>query len=174
MRPDEEFVARCLVRFLGGPSAVSVADGEDPPDFYLSLARNRIGVEVTRLSESTVDSDGTIGNRATEDEFGVRVIKELDAKLGPCLPRDVNLLLNIRLPVPRPKRFRSSLMAWGREVATSAKAGARHEREIEGSETTIWVIPRQPTGKRITGSRVEQEFLSLHHCERSSDPRGSN
>ena len=48
MRPDEEFVARCLVRFLGGPSAISVADGEDPPDFYLSLADNRIGVEVTQ------------------------------------------------------------------------------------------------------------------------------
>ena len=57
MRPDEEFVARCLVRFLGGPSAISVADGEDPPDFYLSLADNRIGVEVTQAI-CTVSSIG--------------------------------------------------------------------------------------------------------------------
>lgn len=58
MRPDEQFVAQSLVNFLGGSSSVSIEDGEDPPDVYLNLGVNRIGVEVTRLSQFAVDPNG--------------------------------------------------------------------------------------------------------------------
>src|SRR5882762_6282616 len=102
MRPDEAFVAQALVDFFGGPSTASATDGEDPPDLYLNLAGNRVGVEATRLSESTFDPNGTKGNRATQDEFGVRLLNKLDAELGPSLPNDTSLYLNIKLPVHKP------------------------------------------------------------------------
>jgi hypothetical protein len=156
MRPDEAFVARSLVQFLGGPSAVSATDGEDPPDLYLSLAANRVGVEVTRLSQFTFDPNGTFGNRATEDTFGVRVLDDLDAKLGPSLPGDVSLLLGIEVPVLNAARFRKFLTAWVREVATAPVPGTLHERDIDGSNTSISVIPERPTGKRIAGFVVNK------------------
>lgn len=55
MRSDEEFVGRALVEFFGGSSCASVSDGEDPPDLYLTAGPSRVGVEVTRLSQFTLE-----------------------------------------------------------------------------------------------------------------------
>ena len=85
MRRDEEFVGRGLVSFFGGPSKASVSEGENPPDLYFHLDRCRIGVEVTRLSQFTFEPDGTPSNRATQDCFGIRLLNELDADVGPYL-----------------------------------------------------------------------------------------
>jgi hypothetical protein len=92
MRREEAFVCRALVEFLGGPSVASASDCDDPPDIYLTLGGSRIGVEVTRLSQFTLEPDGTLGNRATQDSFGIRLIEDLNTKLGPLLPQNVSLL----------------------------------------------------------------------------------
>lgn len=120
MRPDEEFVARSLVGFFGGPSAASIEDGEDPPDFYLNLGANRVGVEVTRLSQFARDPNRTRYNRSTHDAFGLRLLDELDSTLGPSLPGNVSLFLAIRLPVRDGARFRKSLTDWLREIKAVA------------------------------------------------------
>ena len=82
MRPDEAFVSGALVTFLGGPSSVSASDGEDPPDLYLTFNDARVGVEVTRLSQFTFEPNGTLGNRATQDTFGMRLLEDLNATVG--------------------------------------------------------------------------------------------
>jgi len=151
MRPDEKFVAQSLVKFPGGPAAVSATEGENPPDLYLNLKGKRVCVEITRLSEFTFDPNGTFGNRATQDAFGIRVINELNSKLGASVPSNAKLLLSIEMPVPNPGRFRKSLEAWVREVATAPDPHASYERQIEGSNTRILVIPGTPTGKKIIG-----------------------
>ena len=151
MRPDEEFVAWSLVKFLGGPAAVSFTEGENPPDLYLNLKGERVCVEITRLSQFTFDPNGTFGNRATQDAFGLRVLDELDSELGASLPSNAKLLLSLEMPVSNPGRFRKSLEAWVREVATAPDPNASYEREIEGSNTRILVIPGTPTGKKIIG-----------------------
>ena len=71
MRRDEKFVGDALVAFFGGPSCASVSDGEDPPDLYLTVGVSRVGVEVTQLSQFTFEPDGTLGNRTTQDSFGL-------------------------------------------------------------------------------------------------------
>lgn len=151
MRRDEAFVARALVQFLGGPSSASASDGEDPPDLYLTFAASRVGVEVTRLSQFTVESDGTLGNRATQDFFGLRLLDDLDTKIGPSLPDDISLLVGLWVPVSNAARFRKGLTDWVAEVAATPEKGAQHEREIDGSKTSISVIPERPTGKKIAG-----------------------
>jgi len=151
VRRDEAFVARALVQFLGGPSSASASDGEDPPDLYLTLAASRIGVEVTRLSQFTFEPDGTLGNRATQDFFGLRLLDDLNTKIGPSLPDDISLLVGLWVPVSNAARFRKSLTDWVAEVAAAPEKGAQYEREIEGSKTNISVIPERPTGKKIAG-----------------------
>jgi len=156
VRPDEAFVCHALVRFFGGPSIVTGSDGEDPPDIYLSFANFRVGVEVTRLAQFTFESDCTLGNRATQDFFGLGLLNELDAKVGPILPDDVSLLVGVEVPVPNAARFRKKLTDWVTQVATDPAVEAKHERKIEGSNASISVFHERPTGKKIIGFVVNK------------------
>ena len=133
-----------------------MADGEDPPDLYLSLPNSRVGVEVTRLSQFTFESDGTLGNRATQDFFGLRLLDEIDTKVGPLLPDDLSLFVGVEVPVPNAARFRKELTDWVTQIATAPVAGATHERKIKGSKTSVSVIPERPTGKKIAGFVVNK------------------
>lgn len=151
MRRDEAFVARALVEFLGGPSSASASDGEDPPDLNVTYGASRVGVEVTRLSQFTLEPDGTLGNRATQDFFGLRLLDELNTKIGPSLPDDISLLVGLWVPVSNATRFRNGLTDWVTKVAAAPKKGMQRERDIEGSKTSISVIPERPSEKKIVG-----------------------
>lgn len=156
MRNDEEFVGRALVGFFGGPSNASVSDGEDPPDLYLRVGDLRIGVEVTRLSQFTFEPDGTLGNRVAQDFFGIRLLNELDAKVGPMLPEDISLLIGLWVPVSNASRFKKSLIEWVTQIARAPKQGFKEDRRLDGSRTSISVIDRRPSGKTIVGFVVNE------------------
>lgn len=151
MRPDEAFVGRALVAYFGGPSSATASDGEDPPDIYLAAGKTRVGVEVSRLSQFTFEPDGTFGNRATQDSFGMRLIEELNARLGPLLPHDISLLVGVEVPVTNALRFKKRLDAWVTQIATVPVLGDRHQSAIENVKATVSVVPARSTGKRIAG-----------------------
>lgn len=151
MRPDEAFVSHALVAYLGGSSSVSACDGEDPPDLYITFSDSRIGVEVTRLSQFTIEPGGTLGNRATQDSFGVRLLDDLNATVGPLLPSNIGLLVGVEVPVSNASKFKKELTAWVSRIAASPVMGARHEKAIENSKTTVSVVPERSTGKKIAG-----------------------
>jgi hypothetical protein len=151
VRHDEEFVGRALVEYFGGPSRASVREGEDPPDLYLAVEGSRVGVEVTQLSQFTFGRDGSFGNRNTQDSFGVRIIEDLNTKLGAVLPADVGLLIGLWVPVPHAQRFRKRLTEWITSIAEAPEKGFKEEREIEGSKVCVSVISERSLGKKITG-----------------------
>jgi hypothetical protein len=161
MRSDEEFVARALVQYLGGPCVASAAEGEDPPDLYLSFGTSRVGVEVTRLSEFTFEPDGTRGNRQTQDSFGLRLIEDLNTEIGPLLPAEAHLFVGLSVPVRHAARFRKGLNAFVRRVALNPKIGSHEEMEIDGSEASVTVITQCPSAKKI-GGYVANENSSAH------------
>lgn len=151
MRPDEAFVSRALVAFFGGPSSVSASDGEDPPDLYLTVGELRVGVEVTRLSQFTFGPNGALGNRATQDSFGMRLLEDLDATVGLSVPTNISLLVGLEVPVPNATKFKKKLAAWVTQIAAVPVLGGRHETTIENSKVTVSVIPERLTGKKIVG-----------------------
>jgi hypothetical protein len=151
MRREEAFVCRALVEFLGGPSVASASDGDDPPDIYLTLGGSRIGMEVTRLSQFTLEPDGTLGNRATQDSFGIRLIEDLDTKLGPLLPQNVSLLIGVQVPVLRAAPFRKEVTEWVTQLVASPSLVSKDERNIHGSNVSVSVIAERPSGKKIVG-----------------------
>jgi hypothetical protein len=152
MRPEEEFVGRALVEYLGGPLRASVSEGDDPPDLYLHFGGARICVEVTRFIQPALGPDGTpLGSRATQDSFGLRLIEELNANVGPKLPDDIRLNLIVWVPVPNASRFKTALTEWALEIAASPERGYREERKFEGSKAHISVIERLPGRRRIAG-----------------------
>ena len=156
MRREEAFVCNALVEFLGGPSVASGVDGDDPPDIYLTLGRSRTGVEVTRLSQFTIEPDGTLGNRTTQDSFGIHLIEDLNTKLGPLLPQNVSLLIGLHVPVPKALRFRKEVNEWVTQVLASPNPGTKDERNIDGSNVSVSVIPERPSGKKIVGFVVNK------------------
>jgi hypothetical protein len=151
MRRDEEFVGRALVDFFGGPSYASVSDGDDPPDLYLTLGALRVGVEVTQLTQFTLEHDGTLGNRTTQDFFGLRLVDDLNIKVGPLVPDNISLLIGLWVPVLNSARFRKGLTDCVKEVALAPEKGMKQERKIEGSRLSISVIPEHPSGKKVVG-----------------------
>jgi hypothetical protein len=151
VRRDEKFVGCALVEFFGGPSRASASDGEDPPDLYITVGASRVGVEVTQLSQFTFEPDGTLGNRTTQDFFGLRLLDELNTKVGPSLPDDTSLLIGLWVHVSNATRFRKGVTEWVTKVASAPEKGLEQEREIEGSKTSISVIPERPSGKKIVG-----------------------
>jgi hypothetical protein len=151
VRRDEAFVAWALAEFLGGPSAVSTSDGPDPPDVYLHIGNSRVGVEVTQLSQFTFEPNGTLGNRSTQDSFGIRLIENLNDSIGPSLPEDISFLIGLWIPVSNPPRFRKLLSAWVTEMAVAPEKGLKQERKLDGSRVSISVVPERPSGKKIVG-----------------------
>jgi hypothetical protein len=156
MRGEEAFVCRALVDFLGGPSVASGSDGDDPPDFYLTIGGLRVGVEVTRLSQFTFEPDGTLGNRATQDSFGIRLIEDLNTKLGPLLPENVSLLIGLHVPVPRAARFRKEVTDWVTQLLAAPTPATKYKRNLEGSNVSVSVIPERLSGKKIVGFVVNK------------------
>ena len=151
MRPDEEFVGKALANYFGGPGKASVSHGSDPPDICLTVGTTSIGVEVTQLSQFTLEPDGTLGNRMTQDFFGLRLLDGLNSQVGPSLPADVSLLVGLWVPVLNAARFRRAVSEWVKSVASSPKMGFKEECQIDGSKVTISVIPERPSGKKIVG-----------------------
>ncbi|MDP9139679.1 MAG: hypothetical protein M3O62_02665 [Pseudomonadota bacterium] len=151
MRPEEAFVGESLIQYLGGPHRASISDGEDPPDLYLNVEGERIGVEVTRLSQFTFEPDGSLGNRVTQDSFALRLIDMLDDQIGPILPGDISLLVGLWVPVEDPRKFRSALTTWVTQVAMTPRDGFKEERIIAGDRVRLSVIPRRSSGKKIVG-----------------------
>lgn len=151
LRTDEEFVSRALVAFFSGHSFVSASDGEDPPDLYLTFDVSRVGVEVTRLSQFTFEPDGTLGNRATQDSFGMKLIEDLNTTVGVSLPSNISLLVGVEMPVPNAAKFKKNLATWVSQIAVAPVLGERHETTIQDSRATISVVPGRSTGKKIIG-----------------------
>lgn len=156
MRRDEAFVARALIDYLGGPSVASISDGADPPDLLVKFGTSSVGVEVTRLAQFTFELDGTFGNRATQDFFGLNLIEELNARVGPTLPTNVSLIVSLWMPVSNAARFRKALIDWVSTIATAPEVGLESERVIEGSKVCITVISEHPIGDKIVGCVVNK------------------
>jgi hypothetical protein len=161
MRDEEAFVARSLLAFLGEESGAVVSDGDDPPDFLLHFGESSVGVEVTRLSQRTVQSDGALGNRLTEDSFALRLLEQLNSSICSLLPDGIGLFITLQMPVQNTDRFRKQLTTWIREIAGLAMLGARFERALDGVTTRIPVTPERASGRKIAGLIVNANLLRI-------------
>ena len=136
--------------------SATASEGEDPPDIYLTIGDVRVGVEVTQLSQFTIEPDGSRGNRRTQDIFGLRLLDELDTQFVPLLPGGISLLIGLWVPVPDAARFKNNLWDWVRLIAFSPVVGTKFERIIEGTRISLSVIPERPSGQKVVGFVVNK------------------
>lgn len=151
MRPDELFVKDRLVEFLGGKDAVLYSEGEDPPDCYLYMDRNKVAVEITQLSPVTFNGNGQIENRITQDEFGSRICDDLNDQFKDDIRQ--TLLLHLKIPVKNTRKFKKGLH---RKIGGMLQAGAfsNEWQKIDINDEYVegkFVPPRPYSGKKVVG-----------------------
>ena len=144
-------MALSLLGYFGGSEKVSVNEGDDPPDIYLNFSDSCIGVEVTQLRPPTIEQGRPLGNRTTQDLFGIRLVNELNINVGPILPDGMSLHVHMDLPIKNPRKYKKILRDWVTEVAKSPALDYEERRDIQGSKTKISIIQKPAGRKKIVG-----------------------
>lgn len=152
MSDDEAFVVDRLIAHYSAFGLTSSRKGEDPPDAYLIVGDTTAAVEITRLSPIVVTSNDKIENRVTQDVFGVRLLDELDQQFRELLT-DRAMMLHIRPPVKRPKKFKAGLIDLIRNFVDGAEIPSEwKEYEVDGEKIEITLnAPCSPDRKKVTG-----------------------
>jgi hypothetical protein len=150
LRKDERFAVDAIVNFLGGSPHISAEDGEDPPDAYINANGKKVALEITRLSAISFDASGAPQNRLTEDYFGIRLLNELDQKLGALDPEGKQVMISIYVPVSNPREFKESVSRWISAVIPQLTSGWKVSR-IGGTQVSAKIIESSADQKRIVG-----------------------
>ena len=155
LKPDEEFVKKCLIKTL---RATNAWEGEDPPDIYLEVNDEKIAIEITTLYPVTFGQDGAVQNRLSQDFFGCNLCDDLDLRLKNEVPSDVDIFLTLYMPVENGRKYKKELYAYVREfISKDIKAGDEEEVELLGSKVRILVIPNcEYSEKKIVGVIVNK------------------
>jgi len=153
MREDEEFTKNAIVKHLGNIPDIIVSEGENPPDYYISIGPEKVALEVTQLSSVYLSEDGSIGNRSTVEESLMQFYVELSEHFKFGIPADTSLFLCIKGPVSNPRVFKKgiknaikeylsfntsqrgskSFVVDGEVVEISKTKRKRNERSIDGT-----------------------------------------
>lgn len=125
---------------------------EDPPDLYLQFKGTTIAVEVTRLSPVSFDEKGVAQNRSTQDNFGLNVCDELNELLSKNIQSDIDLILELYVPVSDPRKYKKELLAYLRTlIGQEIEVGNRLETYLSGEKVSVLVLPHRDRQKRIAG-----------------------
>jgi len=158
LKPTEEFVKDCLIKHFGSNIA-KAQEGENPPDIYLTINNEKIAVEITRLSPISFDQNSTAQNRNTQDYFAAKLIEELDSKLRGIIPSEVDIILNIYVPVKNSRKYKRGLFEYlKRKLENGVTLGEKEEIELLGSKIRISFVPhRDQSQEKIAGIIINKD-----------------
>jgi hypothetical protein len=106
---------------------------------------------VTRLTQSTLNADGSRGNRASHDNFGLQLIERLNAAFGSKIPDTVSLVVVLHLPAVDGRSFKRGLTACMQEVLRNPMPGSEVDRVIDGAKVSITVVAESHASKKVRG-----------------------
>ena len=167
LKPDEEFVKNCLLKHFGG--SATAWEGEDPPDIYIMVDGKTMAVEITRLSPVSIDENGIVQNRKTEDSFGSNLCNELNSKLGENIPPEVDILLTLYVPVENARQYKKQLHQLLKEtIGKGIEIGNEFEFSVSGEKVKVDVIPnRKYSQKKVLGLVVNTN--SIVHIQSNAE-----
>jgi hypothetical protein len=156
LRPEEKFVLTQIVDYLGGDRFAEVMEGEDPPDAYLITNNKKHLLEITQLSPIITKKDGTIESRLTQDIFGLRLLNEIESEFGKRIPINRSLYIHLKLPVPKPTRFKSQLRKTVQQLLDNDNWPQDWKvLRVDGEQVYIKIIQNDLTNpKRVISSVV--------------------
>lgn len=84
-------------------------EGEDPPDAYLVVARQRIAVQVTTVQPRTPEQGRLAKPRLRFDKVALRVLRALQVGLSGSVPDGETVVLTITAPIRLPSKTAAAL-----------------------------------------------------------------
>lgn len=146
MSPNEEYVLQALQLKFGGEIQV----GENPPDAYLLLGKNRVAVEVSSLVEIVHSPSGKSVPRLALDVPAENMVNELNLELYDELPDVIYISIGVPIPINKLKQTKEAL----KQTITQCVASGHDEQDIviEGNRISINVRKLKGlSGKKIIG-----------------------
>jgi hypothetical protein len=102
---DEQFVMMAL----GKHFSATWIPGEDPPDAYLQLKNNKVGVEVSTLVQHVEDNEGSLVSRLSDDMTALSLCDELDKELRHLIPKNRRVRLVLEAPITKKRQLKPIL-----------------------------------------------------------------
>ena len=112
MRNDEIYAMKVLADHFKG----DFEDGENPPDGYLSYNNRKVAVEISRITQSVTDLNGTIRPRLSDDQAAINLCKEIEKELQNDFPENRYVWIEITTPIYKVRRIKKELKEKIREL----------------------------------------------------------
>ena len=100
-------------------------------------------------------------NRNTEDSFGANLCNSLDTMLKNKIPKEVDIVLAVHVPVKNPRKYKKELK---KQLVTilekDTRIGNSHSIKVLGHRVDITIIPnRSYAEKKIAGIIVNDNSI---------------
>jgi hypothetical protein len=120
--------------------------GNDPPDAYIMVARERVAVDITTLKRRGTGQGNAAKPRLRFDKVATRVIERLQATLGETVPDGMTVLLTITAPIRLPSKTAAALEDKIQTLLGRGSPG-RHEKDtVHGNRVQIHLL-RDESGR---------------------------
>jgi hypothetical protein len=159
LKPDEEFVARSLATHFNGTWSA----GENPPDIYLDIGNDTVGVEISKLTQHVVDERGGNKPRLSEDSIALWLADELERELSAIIPDGRMFVLTLWAPISNAQRTKEALK--GRLLgfaADTANETIDVEETILDNRIGIQLTPYDGTDRRKVHAVVANQKSDPH------------
>src|ERR1700730_16037724 len=135
--------------------------GNDPPDAYIMVARERVAVDITTLKRRSIGQGTAAKPRLRSDKVATRLIERLQATLGETVPDGVTVLLTITAPIRFPSKTAASLKSKIQTLIGRGSPGRDAKAMIHGNRVQIRLL-------RHKSERAPRMFGFVHNSD--SDP----
>jgi hypothetical protein len=114
--------------------------GSDRPDAYLSVAGNRVSVDITTLKQRGDDHGHANKPGLRFDKVATRLLERLQATLGGTVPDGMTVLLTITAPIRLPSKTAASLEDKIQTLLGRRSPGRDEKDTIHGNRVRIRLL----------------------------------
>ena len=136
------------------------ADGESP-DAYLTIAEERIALDVTAIDQMVAERGGLAKPRLRFDQVALRLVRGLRAALSEAAPDGEAVVLTVTAPIREPAKTAAELESRIRGCLTGRSAEREFEETIHRNQIRVRLVKGVPSlGSKVIG------FVHNPDCDR--------
>jgi hypothetical protein len=105
LREAEQFAIGAVARHV----SATWQRGEGPPDAYLTVGGRKIALDVLVMAQQRPRRKRVAKARLREDKTALRVLRNIEGALRPCVPDGKTIILTLGAPIKVPKQVVGAL-----------------------------------------------------------------
>ncbi len=167
MRENETRVAEALAKHFG----TSFRNGEDPPDVYLKFDDGDVAVEISALAQQVIGADGRSRPRRSDEEPSSRLADLLNDELGPQVPENRFVLLDLRSPLANLQKAKAAARTLVLELLRHSGEGEARMGTMtrEGDLIKATFLPRDQAWRKSVAASVSHKAQTTDNAMIDAD-----